>query len=448
MLGSMDFLFAVEKQAVVLDIGTCVTRIGFATEAYPRHVFNTDLAFRKSHPSKQRLCVSSQTTAEWITILEDFFKTVFFYYLQANPKERKVVICDKIFSPRPFRDAIAHVLFQKMKVPCIMYICDALLPLYLTGIPSGLIIDCGYEATRILPLFHGVPLYHAAVVLDIGGRNIDKVLHHLLLEHAQELAKAGVHKVASTGPHAPSATTLRKPLRPEMLKTDPSPNFQNAPTLLEVLNDLSDEMLEDIKTRACYIRCEIEPILPPPDPEKEPDGKPPKPAKKVVLHSELDTVYYVDSLTAIPLNAETRWKACEILFQAVAPPEDIAKAAAEAGGAEYVTLPPESLVQACVEAIRLAGVDCRRTITQNIALCGGVSSMRGFVPRFASELKLAMEKEKDLKNLVPSLGFATPPFPRPDWIWLGGSVYGSMEGTAEYTKAQYEAGDPVPDWLG
>ena len=37
-------------------------------------------------------------------------------YLQTNPRERRVVICENIYFPEAFREALAQLLIEKYKV--------------------------------------------------------------------------------------------------------------------------------------------------------------------------------------------------------------------------------------------------------------------------------------------------------------------------------------------
>ena len=51
---------------------------------------------------------------------------------------------------------------------------------YLTGHPTGLVVDVGYVSTRLLPTVDGVPLFAAFREIPIGGRHIDLLLARTL----------------------------------------------------------------------------------------------------------------------------------------------------------------------------------------------------------------------------------------------------------------------------
>ena len=52
--------------------------------------------------------------------------------------------------------------------------------LYAVGTTTGLVIDIGYEKTDITPILDTVVQYHATVQLNIGARDLDFYLAHLL----------------------------------------------------------------------------------------------------------------------------------------------------------------------------------------------------------------------------------------------------------------------------
>ena len=75
---------------------------------------------------------------EWSEILGKLFSRLYFRYLHAKPKERRVVICEHMLTPKAMREAIAYVLFKQMKVPSIYYAPCELLALYTTGFADTL----------------------------------------------------------------------------------------------------------------------------------------------------------------------------------------------------------------------------------------------------------------------------------------------------------------------
>ncbi|CAE8700268.1 unnamed protein product [Polarella glacialis] len=151
--------FFAEKQAVVIDFGRAYTKVGFAAESRPRHIFRSPELRARRRLGEDVSC--TLTHEEWVDILDKLLSNIFFHYLSVSPKDRRVVVCDAAFSAAQFRSALAFVLFKRLSVPSAAFVIDMVLPLYLTGLSSGIVVDCGYESARVMPAFAGVPVLSA-----------------------------------------------------------------------------------------------------------------------------------------------------------------------------------------------------------------------------------------------------------------------------------------------
>ena len=55
-------------------------------------------------------------------------------------------------TPRPFIETIGHVLFKNFGVKAVYFMLSNMLPLYVTGQDTGLIVECGFQNAQILPI--------------------------------------------------------------------------------------------------------------------------------------------------------------------------------------------------------------------------------------------------------------------------------------------------------
>lgn len=115
-------------------------------------------------------------------ILDKLLQEIFFRYLGISPKDRRIVICESAFTPAPFRQALVRVLFKRFSVPSVAFILDLVLPLYLTGLSTGFVVDLGFEATRVMPVFVGIPLL-SAMSSAAGGRSMNARLRSIIRAH-------------------------------------------------------------------------------------------------------------------------------------------------------------------------------------------------------------------------------------------------------------------------
>ncbi|CAK9029580.1 unnamed protein product [Durusdinium trenchii] len=179
--------FFAEKQALVLCFGEAWTKVGLSGESRPRAIFRSTELQRK-----QRLGPDVDATLsleEWVKVLSDLLNRIFFQHLHLSPKDRRIVVCDAVFSSRPFRSALATVLFKVFSVHSLCFVLENVLPLYLTGLHTGLVIDLGYSSSRVLPTFAGVPVLSAFSDASCGAKHLLQALK-VSLSTSEEAAKA------------------------------------------------------------------------------------------------------------------------------------------------------------------------------------------------------------------------------------------------------------------
>ena len=189
-----------DKQAVVLDIGEAYTKIGFAGETVPRHII----------PSKVKRLVGNEllevsvmgvnaSEAELYKTLRDFLHTIYFKYLLVNPKERKVVIVESILCPVKFRNTLAKVLFTYFDVVSVMLAPSHLFALFTLGVPSALVVDCGYSESLVVPIYEHTPILSAIESFQIGGKTIHRQLQdNLLAATGQNMDEEIIENVKAT----------------------------------------------------------------------------------------------------------------------------------------------------------------------------------------------------------------------------------------------------------
>jgi actin-related protein 10 len=175
----MDFSVfgSAEKKAIVFDLGSAFIKCGFAGEGSPRHVI------KSSFSAEYERC-PPVSKAEWIEILGVLFSNLYFRYLQAKPKERRVLICEHLLAPAAFREAAAYVLFEQLKVPSILFSPCEILALYTTGLSTGIVIDSGRNHTRILPVYQGMALQSSYQSIPLGALSVVGSLRNFVVKQA------------------------------------------------------------------------------------------------------------------------------------------------------------------------------------------------------------------------------------------------------------------------
>ena len=77
--------------------------------------------------------------------------TAFYHVLKASPKDKSVVLIERLGGMRILTETIAWVLFKKFQVKAIYNLLSNALPIYAAGIDTGIVVDCGFQQVEILP---------------------------------------------------------------------------------------------------------------------------------------------------------------------------------------------------------------------------------------------------------------------------------------------------------
>uniref|UniRef100_A0A8C7LMB6 Actin related protein 10 n=1 Tax=Oncorhynchus mykiss TaxID=8022 RepID=A0A8C7LMB6_ONCMY len=206
-----------EKTAVVIDLGAAYTKCGFAGETGPRFIIPSEI----QKPGQQQSIKVVQyniNTEELYSNLKEFIHTLYFRHLLVNPRDRRVLIIESILCPSHFRETLTKVFFKQFEVPSVLFAPSHLMSIMSLGINSGLVMDCGYTETLVLPVYECIPILSAWEALPLGGKAIHKELDGLLVEQCT------VDSDSSTG--------------------------QSLPT---VIGSIPEEVVEDIKVRTCFV---------------------------------------------------------------------------------------------------------------------------------------------------------------------------------------------------
>lgn len=254
-----------EKHAVVIDIGAAYTKCGFASETSPRHIIRSVITHTINGETETVNVVSHEQDKrpdELYAILRDFLHQVYFRYLLVNPRDRRVVICESVLCSTLWRNTIAKVLFKHFEVPSVLFAPHHLLALFTLGIPSGLVLDCGFTETIVLPICEGTAILKAVETIPLGSRAIHKHLEEQLMERSLVQIETGIKPLSS------------------------------------VMNSLGKETLEDIKVRTCFVAPKF----------SGPEGEP-RPASQV---PKVD--YPLDGGRIIRIEGQIREQTFDILF--------------------------------------------------------------------------------------------------------------------------------------
>ena len=175
------------KGIVVMDLGSCYCRAGFRGQEKPATCFpscfakkgdsviwgkeNDDLEKYIKYPIKN--LNNGNDNFYWDEI-ESLYNYIFYNQLRIQPEEQ-IIITTK-FRNLKFDELykVYSILFEYFNVSGLYVADQSLLSLISKGRYNGIVIDVGYNTTKIVPIFEGSKLSHAITTLSFGGNDITK----------------------------------------------------------------------------------------------------------------------------------------------------------------------------------------------------------------------------------------------------------------------------------
>nr|XP_060614712.1 actin-related protein T2-like [Anolis sagrei ordinatus] len=189
--------------AVIIDNGSGLCKAGVSGEVGPRHVIASIIGWPKSKLSlsgaRKRECYvgnEAQDRREALSLrypiengiitswedMEQIWKHIYDKGLGIRAFERPVLMTESPLNPKEDRAKITQLMFEHFKVPAFYLSIQAILSLYASARYTGIVMDSGFGATHVVPVYEGYCLPHAVSRLDIGGKAITEFLRNLLLD--------------------------------------------------------------------------------------------------------------------------------------------------------------------------------------------------------------------------------------------------------------------------
>lgn len=227
------------NQPVVLDLGSGLTKAGFAGSAEPTTLIGT-LVGRPKHPQVMPLTPTSMQTSsfsptaplsespttsrakylsesvsnrnlivgdalrtlsgvvrlsspfergavvEW-SDAEEIWRHVLYDLLKLGHGEHPMLITENALNPRKNRERLAEFFFETAQAPSLYVAIPAVLALYASGRTTGLVLDVGDTVCTALPVAEGHCDMHAIRRLDLGGRDVTERLVTLMRKAGHSL---------------------------------------------------------------------------------------------------------------------------------------------------------------------------------------------------------------------------------------------------------------------
>lgn len=330
-----------QAQAIVVDVGSGITKVGFAGEDAPRALFpnivgrpkqqsvmvgmaQTDAFVGDEAQSKRRILtlkypVEFGIVKNWAD-MEKIWRHAFYNLLRVQPEEHPVLLTESPLNPKSHREKTVKIMFETFNVPAMYLIPGSVLALIASGRTTGLVLDTSFEGViHAVPVYEGTALRHAVVQLDLGGRDTTNYLIRLLAEVG----------------HTFTTSAER-------------------------------EVVRDMKEKLGYVALDFDRELA----RAEEDGS-------------TDRNYELPDGRVITVGTE-RFKSIELLFQP-----------------SLAGLKSDSIQTAIHKSLSKVDPEVRSTLYQNIVLAGASTAFEGFAPRLRKEVMRLAPKGTKVKVIAP-----------------------------------------------
>lgn len=96
------------------------------------------------------------------------------------------------------------ILFKKFLVKSVYTVLSNAMPLYASGLETGLVVDCGFQQVEILPFALSQVCTEAFEICYAGGVHIEKKLSQMIREDNMQLIAKIVPKLPQYAHDLPS----------------------------------------------------------------------------------------------------------------------------------------------------------------------------------------------------------------------------------------------------
>lgn len=194
-------MFGDEVGALVLDIGTVNSRVGFAGDDTPKAFFpsvagvvpqsGTDKAkssrylvgntkpFMHREHQEIKSALKNGLVDDW-DVYEELLGYAFHSHLSVNPTEHPLMISEPSFNTPDLREKLLEIAFEQFQVPAVFLCKDACLASFSVGKASALVVDIGGGKTSVAPVLDGHILNKGLKHTKVSANTLDILLEKSL----------------------------------------------------------------------------------------------------------------------------------------------------------------------------------------------------------------------------------------------------------------------------
>ncbi|EDK46760.1 conserved hypothetical protein [Lodderomyces elongisporus NRRL YB-4239] len=177
-----------EINAIILDIGTHTTRIGYAGDDFPKiittsnygktsqgtKVYGENIDVLRSGGTTVHPIVTNSLITDWDAAMDQF--AYYFKLLKIEQNDQPIMITEPIWSTYEYRKTLVEKIYAKFDFPALYLIKVPSCISFQQGRPNCLVVDVGYESASVTPVVDGICLIKSSVRTPYAGKFLDNVV--------------------------------------------------------------------------------------------------------------------------------------------------------------------------------------------------------------------------------------------------------------------------------
>lgn len=183
-----------EVSGLVFDIGSSLSKVGYAGEDCPRAVFPSQVGFKddfmqqegkqrkkwpvllgdanvyRSHSATFKNPLSNGIVSDWDS-LEAIWEYAYTNKLRTEPEHHPLLVSEAAWAEKEQREKMAELAFETFNVPAFYLSPSAVLAAFAAGRSNALVVDSGGEMTSVVPVYDAFVLKKGLFYLNKESRN-------------------------------------------------------------------------------------------------------------------------------------------------------------------------------------------------------------------------------------------------------------------------------------
>lgn len=206
-----------KSNVIVVDLGACNCKAGFAGEDTPRSIFPTLIAKVKNYdPNSENAghdfivgsmqnqnvdipSIRSPFKNGLVTAKEDIeklFTHIFENELHVDSEKRSIVLSEPVENTKETRSCFAEVLFETFHIPSIFMGSSPSLALYSSCETVGVVLDVGDSFAQVSSIYEWTQMPQTLIRTNLGGMAVSKFFQKSLKDASYQFTSSNGINVA------------------------------------------------------------------------------------------------------------------------------------------------------------------------------------------------------------------------------------------------------------